>query len=1092
MECPKCQFDNREEVKFCEECGAKFEIECSACTANIPFGRKYCGNCGQEMAKPSVTANKVSAFEGERKRVTILFSDVSGYTAMAEKLDPEEVKDIMSQIFGEIAQVVAKYEGFIERFIGDAVMALFGIPRVHEDDAVRAIRTAREIHSLVEAASPRLEKKVGHRLSMHSGINTGLVVTGEVNLEKGTHGITGDAINLASRLADLAGADEILVGYETYRQAEGYFIFEAIEPLSVKGKEKPVIAYRMIAPSTRRTRFEVSAQKGLTPLIGREHELEQLLNCFDRARKGRGQAVSMISHAGVGKSRLLYEFRKAVAKEDVTFLEGRCLSYGKGVAYHPVIDILKSNFDVMESDGDQQITDKISGSLKTLDVDLASTLPYLLELLSVKHSSIKNIPMTPEAKKNRILESIKSITLKGAEIRPLILAIEDLHWLDKSSEDVIKELLDCISEAKVLLLFTFRPEFIPHWALKPYHTQLNLNRLSERQTFAMISHLLGSENIDIELENLLIEKTGGIPLFLEEFIRSFIDLKFIEKRDKYYLAKNLKNVNIPSTIQDVIIARVDSLSEGAKEVVQNGSVIGREFSFELINKVTGFSETSLLTHLNALRESELVYERGIFPRSTNIFKHALTRDVVYNSLLNRRKKELHQHIGLVIEESHQDDLEEVCEALAEHFEKCEDFERAVEYFKLAGAKATNSGAIIESVEYARRTVNCLERLPKSEEVLTKIVDIRTILGIRLMDLNYFHQSKEMVSSITETATDMGRTRRIAQINTILGSYYFCVKEDFSQAFDHHNRSLNIARDLDDTNLLGMAHYWLGWPLAFNCEFESALDHFLQSLDIHVQAKNPIWVPIISALTGHIAYYYWGQQDLAYEYSNKAVELADESGDVYSRLLSYSCHGVSCLGKGDIDCALRYLSDGLAVAVQVDQFYWVPGNNQFLGDTYHELGEFQKAIDHYQNAIRNLGRSGNLPSWKNLIELALIRTRLAASEQPDFNPEFLAEYLNTNELRVYDGLIRRHIGEIMMYMGKMEEAEYWFEEAAQTHQKNEMNFHLACDYVVRGIAGKRVGKSIAALQHLTRAIDIFKECGADGWVEKYEKELIDSS
>jgi len=285
---------------------------------------------------------------------------------------------------------------------------------------------------------------------------------------------------------------------------------------------------------------------------------------------------------------------------------------------------------------------------------------------------------------------------------------------------------------------------------------------------------------------------------------------------------------------------------------------------------------------------------------------------------------------------------------------------------------------------------------------------------------------------------------------------------------------------------------VGWPLAFNCDFKSALDHFNHALDIHVQAGNTIWVPIITALISHLAYHYWGRQESAYEYSHKAVALADESGDIYTRLLAYSCHGVSCLGKGDMNGALEYLSIGLAVAEQIDQFYWRPGNHQFLGDIYYELGDYQKSIGHYQKAIRSLERSGNLPSWKNIIELVLIRTGLAADQRPDFDPNFLAEYSTSNELCVYDGLFKRHIGEIMIYLGQLGEAENWLQKAVETHQRNQMRFHLAGDYAIRADVCKRQGDPTAAREYLVCAIEIFKECGADGWVEKYEKDLASVS
>lgn len=1089
MKCPACETDNRDGVKFCEECGKRFELGCPACGALIPSGKKFCGECGHRLMIHGTQAPNQPSIDSERKNVTVLFSDMSGYTSLTERLDPEDVKDLMSRIFGEITQVIAKYEGFIERFIGDAVMAVFGVPKKHEDDPIRAIKAAREIHALVEGLSPKIEAKTGRPVTMHSGINTGLVITGEVNLEKGTHGITGDAINLASRLEGLAEPDEILVGKETYRQAQDYFVFERLQPLKIKGKRVPITAYRVIAPSIGKTRFEVSAQKGLSPLIGRKRELEMLLEAFKKAQKGKGQAVSIVSEAGLGKSRLLYEFRKAVAKEAVTFLEGRCLSYGKGMAYHPLIDILKSNFDILEADGEKKILEKIERSLKTLDVDTESTIPYLLELLSAGGHGVRNVPSSSESMKNRIVESLKQITLRGAEFRPLVVAVEDLHWIDTSSADVLKEILNCISASRVLLLFTLRPEFVPPWGLKSYHAQLNLSRFSEEQVREMTRRLLDTTDVDPALQKVLFEKTQGNPLFLEEFIRSFVDLKLISRQDNFRLAGHLKEVNIPSTIQDVIMARVDSLPARAKDVVQTGSVIGREFSYTLMSRVTAFSEKELALHLGTLRESELVNERGAFPQTTHIFKHALTRDIVYRSLLNKRKKELHHRVGLAMETLYRDRLIDVCEALAGHFESSEDFLRASEYFKMAGAKATNSGAMTESVNYARKTIESLEKLPPSEAVLKKIVDIRTILGVRLLDLNYFHQAKEMVAPVLGAANQMGLGRRIALMNTILGSYHFCVGEDFPQAFDHHERALDIARNMGDRNLLAMAHYWVGWPKAFNCDFAGALGHFREALDIHVQTGNQMWIPVLSALTGHIACFYWGRQREAYEYSRTAVSLADESGDLYSRLLAYSCHGVSCLGQGELEKALKYLSVGLAVAEQVDQFYWQPGNRQFLGDTHYELHQYQEAIAHYEAAIRELERSGNLPSWKNLIEVALIRTQLAAGEDTRCDVKTLHRYAAANRLGVYDGLVKRYIGESLSFLDDMEGAEQWFERAAARHRAKEMRYHLAGDYAAWSSAHLRRGDGEAARRHLVRSIDAFRESGAGGWVETYEKKLI---
>jgi hypothetical protein len=377
---------------------------------------------------------------------------------------------------------------------------------------------------------------------MRVGIHTGPVLVGTLGNDlRVEFKAVGDTVNLASRMEGLAAPGATYVTEETFRHTEGLFRFEALGKKEVKGKEEPVNIYRVIAPSTRRTRFDVSAERGLTPFVGRERELELLLDGFKRTKTSRGQAFSIVSDAGVGKSRLLYEFRKALTSEGVSFLEGKCLSYSRSVAYHPWIDILKSNFDIGEGIGDSKIMEKVKKGLKILGADEAANLPYLLELLSIKESGIDNISLSPEARKNRIIEALKRISLKGSELRPLIMAFEDLHWMDKSSEEALKLLLDSISGARVFLIFTYRPEFVHTWGGKSYLNQVTLNRLSNRESLTMVTHHLGTDIIDSDLEELILEKTEGVPFFIEEFIKSLTDLNIIEKKDNQYrLAKDIK------------------------------------------------------------------------------------------------------------------------------------------------------------------------------------------------------------------------------------------------------------------------------------------------------------------------------------------------------------------------------------------------------------------------------------------------------------------------------------------------------------------------------------------------------------------------
>jgi class 3 adenylate cyclase/tetratricopeptide (TPR) repeat protein len=1117
MKCPKCQFENPDSAKFCNECGNRLETHCPECGKVNPLGSKFCNECGHNFTLPASPPLKGLSFdeklakiqrylpeeltqkilaqkdkiEGERKQVTVTFCDMERFTSLTEKLGSEETYALMDQVYEILIRKVHDYEGIVNELTGDGIIALFGAPIALEDAPQRAIRSALAIHREMSKFSEKIKSESRiPPIKMRIGIHTGSVVVGTLGNDlRVEFKAVGDTVNLASRMEGLAEPGTTYVTEETFRLTEGFFRFESLGPKAIKGKEERVKVYRVIGPSTRRTRFDVSAERGLTPFIGRERELELLLDGFERVKAGKGQAFSIVSEAGVGKSRLLYEFRKAVVNEDVTFLEGRCFSYSRGVAYHPFIETLKSNFNVQEEEGDQEIREKVKRGLKIIGVDETSTLPYFLELLSVKESGIDQIPMSPEARKNRIIEALKRVSLKGSEMRPLVMAFEDLQWLDKSSEDVARNLLESIPGSRVLLIFTYRPEFVHTWGAKSFHNQLTLHRLSNRESLEMVTHILGTKEIERALEELILEKTDGVPFFIEEFIKSLKDLKIIERKDNAYrLSKDIQQLTIPSTIQDVIMARVDSLPEGAKEVLQTGSVIEREFSHALIKRITGIPEQELLSNLSVLKDSELLYERGIYPQSTYIFKHTLTREVVQDSILTKRKKKLHEEIGNAIEELHKDNLSEHYEVLAEHYFLSENYGKSAEYSRLASRKAEKTASLNDAIAYSKKRVACIERLSRTDDVEKQIIDARVVLGLYLVQMNYHVEAKQAIAPIIDLAIKHDYKKRLCQIYPILGSYYLFVEENYPEGIKVLEEALKM-EEIRDNVASVLAINGLGSALGWNCEFERSADYFKKAIDINVATKTLLGIAVTKSYLAYCSYYFAGKINLGFQTTREAVRIAEESGDIFSKAVAYVSHGISCYGKGLLEEAEKHLLKGGEFCEKINFHSWNGCARHHLGEIYFEAGDFSSSKDNYEKASWVLENNRLFPSWVGLQKVGLARSKVMNKEK-DVNLESLYAYSRNNKVKAAESWIQRYIGEILLNIDDqhISEAEHWIQKAIETDQRNRMMLNLAKDYALYAELFKRKGDRLKAQENLGKAIEILKGCGADGWVEKYEKEL----
>ncbi len=1118
MRCPNCQFENPEGMNFCGNCGTRMERACPKCDFPNPLQFEFCGQCGssltpsgepvprepsldEKFAKiqkylPTGLAEKILSqrdkIEGERKQVTVMFCDMADFTPLVEKLGPEEAYAMMDRVYEILIHKVHDYEGTVNELTGDGIMALFGAPIAVEEAPQRAVRSSLAIHREITRFTDTITHKEGApRIKMRIGINTGPVVVGTLGNDlRVDFKAVGDTVNLASRVEGLAEPGSTYVTEDTFKLSEGFFRFEALGAKEVKGKEKPLKVYRVIAASSRRTRFEVSAERGLTPLVARGRELEIMLDDFEQSKGGNGKALSIAAEAGVGKSRLLYEFRKAVANESITFLEGKCLSYGRGMAYHPIIDILKGNFLVLDGDADQEIKEKVRKGLEVLGMDETSTLPYFLELLSVKESGIEKLPISPEARKERIVEALKTIVLKGAEKRHLVIAIEDLHWIDESSEEVLKHLLASIPGARVLLIFTYRLEFIPKWGVKSYHTQLNLNRFSERDSHVMVTHILHTGHLERDLEQLILDQTEGIPLFIEEFVKALVELKVIHKSNgTYRLAKNVDTMIIPSTIQDIIMARVDALPEGARKVLQTGAVIEREFSYELIRRVTGLLERELLSHMSVLKDSELIYERGIFPQSSYIFKHALTRDAVYDSILSNRKKRLHEQIAFAMEELYEGNLDQYYGALAQHYAAAENYENAAEYYRLAAQKAEKTASMNDAIGYAGKVVESLEKLPRTEDVQKKRIDARTTLGLYYVQMISYSDAKGAIDPIVDLAFQINCEDRLPAILTITANYEVLVQEDYTSGRKHFEEAVKIAGEINDTASSLIANWRLALIHCLNCEFDIASSYFERALERCLTANNVWGVARVKSYESLFLHFFPGRMNDAFKTAEEAVRFAEESGDTYSKAWAYPTLGISFYGKGLFEEATRHLFRGVTFCDTLNLSMWEAIARWFLGETYFEMGQYQESKDHYEATVRLLEHGQGHPSWVAINRIGAAMADLMTGNK-DIDLEVLYGYVSEGTLRYGIAWKARYVAEVLFNTDNWysDETELWIRKALHAADQNHMMWHLAKSYALYAELFKRKGDLPKARDNLVKAIEIFKDCGADGWVTKYEEEL----
>jgi class 3 adenylate cyclase/predicted ATPase len=771
---------------------------------------------------------------GERKTITALFADIKDSTALIEDLDPEAAQHLIDPALQLMMDAVHRYEGFVVQPTGDGIFALFGAPIAHEDHPQRALFAALLMQAESKRYAEQLRREQGINLQIRVGVNTGEVVLREIHKDDlhADYTPVGHSTHLAARMESLASGGAVVVSDRTYKLIEGYFECNALGEAKVKGVTEPVSIYEVLGVGPLRTRLQVAARRGLTRFVGRQGELEQMQKALEHTKAGHGQIVGVMGEPGLGKSRLFYEF-KLTSHSGCLVLEAYSVSYGKASPYLPLIELLRSYFQLQPQDDERQRKEKITGKVLILDRNLENTLPYLFALLGVEEQPSPLQQMDPQVRRKRTFDALKKLFLCESLNQPLILIFEDLHWIDSETQGFLDVLNESVASAKILLLVNYRPEYRHEWGGKTYYTQLRLTPLGKEEAEELLTFLLGSDTNLKALKHLILEKTEGTPFFMEEVVQTLAEEGVLSgERGQYRLEHAPTELHISPTVQGVLAARIDRLATDEKTLLQQLAVIGRQFPLSLVRQVIAQSEDEIYRLLSSLQHKEFLYEQPAFPEVEYIFKHALTQEVAYNSVLIERRKALHERTAQAMEVLYRATLDEHYSELAHHYTRSGNTEKAIEYLHLAGQQAVQRSANVEAVTHLTTALDLLTTLPDTRERVQQELMLNLTLGAPL-------QATRSVSSLEVQATytrarelcqQLGETRQLFPVLVGLRLFHH-VRGELRAARELGEQLLSLAQQEHDPVLLVAAHSALGTTLFHLGEPSAARAHLEQGLTL---------------------------------------------------------------------------------------------------------------------------------------------------------------------------------------------------------------------------------------------------------------------
>lgn len=1111
MKCPDCEHENTHAAKFCEQCGASLGRVCTYCGGRVSPAAKFCSECGHRLRPdtdtprfasprsytPKHLADKIvtskAALEGERKQVTVLFADIKGSMDLFAERDPEAAQKIFDPVLERMIEAVHRYEGTVNRVMGDGVLALFGAPIAHEDHAVRACYAGLQMQDTVARYSDEIQRTDSIPVAIRVGLNSGEIVVCSIGNDLHMdYTVVGQTVNLAARLEQIAQPGSVIATHQTYQLAEGFVSMRPLGPTRLKGVAEPVQIYEVTGPGDAQTRFQVAASRGLTRFVGREVELEQLRRVQQLAGQGNGQVAAIVGEAGVGKSRLVREFIHSPNTADWLILESSSPSYGQATPYLPVIQLLRAYFKVNNQDSIPFIQEKVADKISVLDPLLGDAIAPVLDLLDAldENDPFRSIDLVQ--RRQLTYQAVVRLLLAEARAQPVVAVFEDLHWHDSLSLGLLNELVVAAQDARLLLVVTYRPEFRDEWKNRPYYRLLRLDPLASESLAEFMQALLGSDHSLPALKNFLVERASGNPFFIEEIVRRLVDTGVLEgKRGDYRLTKPLSSIEVPPTVQAVLAARIDALPSAHKHLLQAAAVIGYNVPFALLHAICGLTEENLRGLLDNLQAAEFLYSTQLFPDLQYTFKHAFTHDVSYSGVLHEIRSSIHARVVDAMEKLYADRLGEHVERLAHHAVRGELKEKAVHYLRQAGAKAAARSAPADARVWFEQALGALKRLPENrarmEQAFEVCLELRPVLrqlGEGPQMLEYLREAEAISERLND---DLKRGRVCAFMTTVLSSL-----DELDEAVQTGGRALEIAHRLGDLRLrilsasyLEQAHYYRG-------EYEQVIEYATDNL----VALPPEWQHEYfgMAVPASIFARAWlimslaelGRFSEAEKHGTDAIRLAEPTEHTHTIGWARVAASTTHLFKGDWKKAQSLIEPWINIRQTMDVAVLLPWAVASSAWVLAQIGEASEALRRVREAEELLERQAATGvvghrgwAYHAVSRACLLQGRLDEArrlghrslESSRRHPGFTAHALHL-------------LGDIATHPDRFdaESGATHYQESLALAKRLGMHPLVAHCHLGLGRLYRRIGKSEQANKNLDAATTLFHSMGMNFWLE----------